>query len=678
LPTLVAGAKSRSLTLALLLAALSLPVGAAEWRILSLERVTPSESVQPQARGSTPGTRLRLASGTRQFDFLLEPNTGLLPGGQAGTTEALKGSLPGLPGSWARLTRRAGRYQGMYSDGAQTYIVDSAGSAARSNPQAAALDPAATVIYRVADLQVSGVVMDGDTVGIVRTGADLLGAVAADLAPATGAAVLATRRLDIGVVVDAELAALDGTNTDARVIDRLNIVDGIFSGQAGVQLRLASTTVMDAATQPFTSTASSTLLEQLGTYRRDSSRQTASGLTHLMTGRDLDGQTVGIAYIGSLCSSRFGASLSEARNSVPFDALIAAHEIGHAFGAPHDGDTATACAATADNLYLMASRLNGSSTFSDCSLQEIAKTVTASSCLAQVDAADAALSVPVSSRLALNQATTVTFTVRSVGTAAVNAVALTVTPPANVVVSGGGVTGGSCDTLQGRLNCSLGTLAAGESRDVQLSLTSSASGSSAATLQLTASNDGLAQNNRVQLSLTTAPGADLSAGLTSDAQSVTIGQSTTLQVSLRNQGLAAATDALLTATLPAGVTLQSVGSTGIRCTLNAGALDCPAAGLAVDATATVTLGLRIDQVGALPVSVNFRSALLADPQPGNNVATLNLTGTAVPPPAPTPVASSSGGGGGRLDLLALLGLALLRGLQRRPLRPRRAGQPVRK
>ena len=672
-----AGAKPRSWILAGLLGVCVLPVPAAEVRILSLERVTPSESVQPQARGSTPGTRLRLASGTRQFDFLLAPNTGLLPGGQAGSTEAFKGSLPGLPGSWARLTRRSGRYQGIYSDGAQTYIVDSAGSAARNNPQAAALDPAATVIYRVADLQVSGLWLDGDTVDIVRTGADLLGALAADLAPATSAALLATGRLDIAVVVDAELATLDGTNSDARVIDRLNIVDGIFSAQVGVQLRLASTTVMEAATQPLTSTASGTLLDQLVTYRRGSSVQTASGLTHLMTGRDLDGQTVGIAYIGSLCSNRFGASLSEARTSVPFDALIAAHEIGHAFGAPHDGDTAEACGATADTQYLMAPRLNGSSSFSDCSLAQIAKTVAASSCLAQVEAADAALSVPVASHLALNQATTVTFTVRSVGTTAVNGVTLAVTPPANVVVSGGGVSGGSCDMLQGRLNCSLGTLAAGERRDVQLGLISAEVGNSAATIQLSAANDGLAQNNRVQLSLVTAPGADLSASLTSDAQTVTIGQSTSLQISLRNLGLSAVTDALLTATLPAGITLQSVVSS-IGCTLKAGTLDCPATGLAVDATATVTLGLRIDQLGAQPVSVNFRSALLADPQPGNNVASLSLTGTAAPPPAPVPAASNPGGGGGRLDLLALLGLALLQGARWLALRPRRVDQPFRK
>ena len=34
-------------------------------------------------------------------------------------------------------------------------------------------------------------------------------------------------------------------------------------------------------------------------------------MTHLVTGRDLDSSTVGIAFIGSLCLTRFGASISQ-------------------------------------------------------------------------------------------------------------------------------------------------------------------------------------------------------------------------------------------------------------------------------------------------------------------------------------------------------------------------------
>ena len=47
------------------------------------------------------------------------------------------------------------------------------------------------------------------------------------------------------------------------------------------------------------------------------SSQMALGITHLMTGRDLDGDTVGIAYIGSVCQGASASSLSEGRRSTP-------------------------------------------------------------------------------------------------------------------------------------------------------------------------------------------------------------------------------------------------------------------------------------------------------------------------------------------------------------------------
>ena len=660
-----AGAIGRLASRICAIAVLATPLSAAEMRILAVERILPSESVQPFARGATPGTRLRLAGGVHQFDLLLEPNTDLLPGGQSGTTTALRGTLPGLPGSWARLTRRDGRYQGIYSDGAQVYILERAGSAAAVSAGAAGMDPEAHVIYRLADVQVSGALFDGDMRDVVRTGADTLALVAAEVTPATAAAtVLATKRLDVAVLVDSELVGLDAANTDSNVIDRLNIVDGIFSSQVGVQLRLASTTHVDSSATGLTSTASSTLLDALKAYRSGSSTQQAAGLTHLFTGRDLDGQTVGIAFINSLCSNSFSASLSEARNSVSFDALIAAHEIGHVFGAPHDGDTAAACASTPET-FIMAPRLNGSSTFSDCSLAQMAPTVSSARCLAQVDAADATVSVPTTTPLALNQASTVTFTVSSIGNATVTGVSITVTPPVGVTINGGGVTGGSCSTGSGLFSCTLGDLPVGSSREVQMSLTGSVAGSSSATVQLTATNDGLARNNRASLLLTVAPGADLSATGTADASQVTIGQTTVLHTTLRNLGLAAAPDAKFTATVPAGLTLTAATANGLACSVTGGALDCPAAALAADAQATVDLTLRADQAGAFQVALSLRSASIADPQPGNNAVNVTLTG--VQPPA-QPVATAGGGGGSGAGLLAVLGLAIASRLRGRTAR----------
>jgi len=231
------------------------------------------------------------------------------------------------------------------------------------------------------------------------------------------------------------------------------------------------------------------------------------------------------------------------------------------------------------------------------------------------------------------------------------------------------VTGGTCSTGSGLFSCTLGDLPVGSSREVQMSLTGSVAGSSAATVQLTATNDGLARNNRVTLLLTVAPGADLSATGTADASQVTIGQTTVLHTTLRNLGLAAAPDAKFTATVPAGLTLTAATANGLACSVTAGALDCPAAALAADAQATVDLTLRADQAGAFPVALSLRSATIADPQPGNNAVNVTLTG-AQPPAQPVATGSTGGGGGGGsgAGLLAVLGLAIASRLRGRTAR----------
>jgi len=148
----------------------------------------------------------------------------------------------------------------------------------------------------------------------------------------------------------------------------MNIVNGIFSEQVGVQFGITEIEVLNDNGN-LTSSNASELLGQFRTFVGNDN----PGLAHLFTGRNIDGGTIGIAFINAICRNS-GVGLTEAGGRGTFGALTAAHEFGHNFGAPHDNQTGSICAST-PNGFLMNPSLNGSDQFSQCSLSQIANTV---------------------------------------------------------------------------------------------------------------------------------------------------------------------------------------------------------------------------------------------------------------------------------------------------------------
>jgi hypothetical protein len=332
----------------------------------------------------------------RRFDLRLEPNERIARavGKSAHGARPLTGMLEGVPDSWARLTVSAGgRWYGMFFDGQDVYAIEPASGLAGSLVQPAPANADEPVIFRLTDALLPTRTAYCGTSG-ARHGKNALEALKAmgvETPPAHG--VSPTRRLLVSLVADHEFTSFfegQGLKAEEAIVQRMNIVDGIFSSQLGVRLELGATTVFKTADDPFTVGDANDLLEQLRVYRATVGGEAGSGITHLMTGRDMDGDTVGIAYIGTVCSGGAASSLSEGVRSTTAAALIAAHEIGHNFNAPHDGEGA--CAATPRS-YLMSAQLNGSQEFSSCSLQQMRPLATSGWCLTEVTA-DATTSGP--------------------------------------------------------------------------------------------------------------------------------------------------------------------------------------------------------------------------------------------------------------------------------------------
>jgi hypothetical protein len=340
-----------------------------------------TEDLRPQlTRASKSGAAtLEFGAFGREYRLQLSSNQRLAQLAPGSSVQIYKGSIEGVPGSWARISVHDGLPRGMIWDGQELFIVDAAAEAVNYGA-------AGTVMFKLSDAVLEqGVSFTGDAVDVPRDPADAYNAMIGELRARTQAvqAGVAVEGVDISILGDAAYLARYGSEAAARdaILVRLNNVDGIFSSQLGVELQVESVSVSGDLTAGLSATTdSSVLLEELGLLRQQSAALSATGLTHLFTGRQLDGDTAGIAYNTALCSRRYGASITMAHNSAALDTLITAHEIGHVFGAPHDG--AQQCASTPQNQFIMTPTLNTSVTsFSQCSIDQINAVIESYSCL---------------------------------------------------------------------------------------------------------------------------------------------------------------------------------------------------------------------------------------------------------------------------------------------------------
>ena len=461
----------------------------------------------------------------RRFDLALEPNSRLLAGvdGAERATmsgmQVLRGTVQGLPGSWVRLTIDGDRQSGMVWDGRDLYVIEPADDVAPRAVQPLGVSGRKPVVYRLSDTQAdlgagTCTAVTPDRPPEQASGLDEYRVLVGELAQAAEATDL-SGRLRVSVLADYEYFQAAGSVQSARsrIVEIFNNVDGIFSAQVGIQIELADgVTVFQDPADPFSSSVGRDLLNELAAYRDSQPTLRSTGVTHLVTGRDLDGSTVGIAFIGSLCLTRFGASISQ--GFATLTSLVTAHEIGHNFGAPHDGETedpgepVNPCAST-PRTFLMAPQLNGSDQFSQCSLAQIEPRVRAATCiLPVVTTADVALAAGNGSiSVTSGQAFALAASVSSRGPAEATSVLLTFALPVGLsVIDGTATSGGSCASQAGGVACTWPILGADVTSVATMNLRADATGSYTVPVTLSAAQDASSGNDALNFQVTvTAP-----------------------------------------------------------------------------------------------------------------------------------------------------------------------------
>ncbi len=609
---------------------------------------TDNTETTQKLRGAGPVTLSFDALG-RSFDLQLEPNVGLLSAASRSAlsagVEIFRGRLAGDPDSWARIVVYDGMPRGLIWDGEQLFAIEAPGDSV--------LQASSPIIYRLADTIIVPGTMSCGADSLSGNGAAVFGKLIGELGTAMAQGPGAVSEISIGAVGDFEFTSAQGGDAAAAaaITTRLNNVDGIYSQEIGVQINVPLIETFSDPADPFTDELDAgSLLGELTTYRQNTPAQDSLGLTHLWTGRDLNGTTVGTAWIDALCLSGFGSGLSEGNGGATFDSLVAAHEIGHNFGAPHDGVPSTPGTPSCESepqTFIMAPMFNGSNQFSQCTITIMqASAAAATTCVTALPTVDMTVLLNQSATALLGQSPELAIDLSNNGASPAINVEVDITLPATVSFVSATASSGSCTNGAGTVNCQLGDISGVSGRTVTLTTTAAAVGVGTFDATVTADFDERPGNNQDSVQLTINPAVDLVIN-TPAAAPVLLDQSTTISAVLENRSILDATGVTLTISLNNGLRADSASWSIGACTVAAQQIDCQTATFSSLSNSTLNIGVTGLTAGAQGYTVTL-SSNEAEADPANN--SVNATVTVNDP-------NSGGGGATGLPFLWLLGLS---------------------
>jgi len=161
---------------------------------------------------------------------------------------------------------------------------------------------------------------------------------------------------EIAFDADVEFYQRNGSSvsaTQADIENVLNAMEVIYDRDTDIVYDLTTTIVRTSEPDPYSSTDAGTLLNQFRTEWNTNQGSVHRDIAHLMTGKNIDGSVIGVAWLSVICNSSNGYGLSQSRFTTNMTNRVGltAHEVGHNWSAQHcDGD---------GDCYIMCSGLGG-------------------------------------------------------------------------------------------------------------------------------------------------------------------------------------------------------------------------------------------------------------------------------------------------------------------------------
>jgi Domain of unknown function DUF11 len=221
------------------------------------------------------------------------------------------------------------------------------------------------------------------------------------------------------------------------------------------------------------------------------------------------------------------------------------------------------------------------------------------------------------------------------------------------------VSGGSCTSGAGVIQCQLGDIAGGAAHAVHLVLRSDVIGSNSISARIESSSDASTANNSGDGTIVIEPEADLGVALHGPGAASTT-DAFVVSYTVTNQAMVSAADIVLTITAPAGVTVAQPTLANGTCAVEAAAVRCTLGSLAGGARAGGSVALSATVAGSLALRASV-SGSYVDPNSANDLADLSVAVGG----AAQRAEERGRGGGGSTNLLFLLATAVLTRLRRR-------------